>query len=454
MPADRAKKKPRTTELVSVDAPAQMEFRKANEAIGLRVVEGKLTLLIRKVFNVLMFHAQQLKVPGQNAPIDTAAAKKYFWIPLSELARDSAYDSKDTEFFKEQLEEMQNIKLLMENDRQWTSERLIASVSLVNPKGFKSRSGQVWFGFAFPPEVHENVMAPGTYTKLSILYQGMLRSGAALALYEICRRYATNPSKVTHVDTYEHWYGTLTGNPIPESGALPEYKYFKRDVIKQAMAEVNSLTDIEVELIEHKKGRKVERLQFRVQQTKQPQLDFPSPPVIDFELLDKVMKLGLAQGDASDILVQHGDTKVRSALAFVHARIAAKSGSPLDSPVAYFRWALKKEASTAIETPKASPRLPNQGKPDGPSVLERFLAARANDALGLYRELEPEERDQVFGRFKAQTSAKIAAKEKALEHGITRTLLSNWYAEELWGEPGVEDILRFVEEIGLSGKAV
>lgn len=51
---------------------------------------------------------------------------------LSELAKDASYDSKDTEFLKLQLEELQNIKLLIENETQWTSERLVSSVTLVN----------------------------------------------------------------------------------------------------------------------------------------------------------------------------------------------------------------------------------------------------------------------------------------------------------------------------------
>ena len=38
------------------------ELRKSNEAIGLRVRKGKLTLLSRKMFNVLMHHAQKLSL--------------------------------------------------------------------------------------------------------------------------------------------------------------------------------------------------------------------------------------------------------------------------------------------------------------------------------------------------------------------------------------------------------
>lgn len=257
------------TELAVSSFTQTREFRKTNEAIGLRVTEGNLTLLKRKIFNVMMYHAQRMKLTGTNSPIKTSTSDKYFWIPLSELARDAAYDSKDMEFLKEQLEGLQDIKLLMENDRQWTSERLVSSVTLINPKGLKNKnknSGQVWLGYSFPPEVHELVMTPGESTRLNIIYQGLLRSGTALALYEICRRFATNPAKVTYTHTYEHLYNVLTGNAV-SADDLPPYKYFKRDVIKPAIAQINALTDIAIKLIEDKDGtRKVKYLQFKVQQ--------------------------------------------------------------------------------------------------------------------------------------------------------------------------------------------
>ena len=352
------------------------EFRKTNDAIGLRVKEGKLSLLTRKVFNVMMYHAQTLKEPGVNAPIDTATSKKYFWIPLSELARDAAYDSKDTEFLKNQLEELQNVKLLLENERQWISERLVSSIQLVNPTGLKKHSGQVWFGYAFPPEVHELVMAPGTYTKLSIFYQGLLRSGAALALYEVCRRYATNPSRLTKIAPPEEWYGVLTGSPVPEK-EIPPYKYFKRDILKLAIAEVNALTDITVELIEHKNGRRIDNIQFRVSPTMQPQLALPAAPIIDTELLEKLMGFGFTQEAAIDCLGAHSDSKIRATAQFVEARITQKNSAPLDSAAAYFRWALKEGSATErVLNAKAGTRLvapaTNNGGADGSTVMEQF----------------------------------------------------------------------------------
>jgi len=445
-----ATRKNKNANLVVVESGDLKQFRKTNEAIGLRVVEGSLSLLSRKVFNVMMYHAQEMKEPGRNAPINTPAARKYFWIPLSDLARDAAYDSKDVQYLKQQLEAMQNIKLLMENERQWTSERLVSSVTLVNPEGFNKHSGQVWFGYAFPPEVHEQVMAPSTYTRLSIVYQSSLKSGSALALYEICRRYATNPSRMTFIQTYEHWYGVITGNPV-SADSLPEYKYFKRDTLKPAVAEINTLTDINIELIEHKNGRRVENLQFRVLENQQSKLEFPAPPVIDMELVGRIMKFGISQSDASDLIAQHSDDNLRTAVARVEGRIEATGLSPLEAPAGYFRWALqdlvKNPQVVALSVSKAS----SPKNRTGPSVMERFLAGRAQDALSAYKVLDEKDRKHIFESFRTQHSNSAVKLDKGIESAMVRAMFSGWYAKELWGEPTAQALAQFIERFDQEG---
>lgn len=438
----------RKGEIATIESSELREFRKTNEAIGLRVVEGNLSLLSRKVFNVMMYHAQEMKVPGLNAPIDTPTAKKYFWIPLAELARDAAYDSKDVQYLKKQLEEMQDIKLLMENERQWTSERLVSSVTLVNPEGFNKHSGQVWFGFAFPPEVHEQVMAPSTYTRLSIVYQSSLKSGSALALYEICRRYATNPSKLTFIQSYEHWYGVITGNPISAS-TPPVYKYFKRDTLKPAIAEINALTDINIELVEHKNGRRVEKLQFRVEYTKQTKLEFPAPPVIDVAVIARVMKFGFSQADASDLVAQHTDDVIRAAISRVEARAESKGMTPLETPAGYFRWTLQDLVRNpqVLAAPKSAGATVAK-KAAGPTVMERFLSARAQDALGVYKALDDRERKAIFDSFKSQNANKTVKLDRGIESAMVRALFAPWYANELWGEPTAQALAQFIEQFG------
>lgn len=420
------------------------EFRKTNEAIGLRVSEGRLSLLSRKIFNVMVYHAQRIRAKGENAPIESEAAKNYYWIPLSELARDAAYDSRDTELFKEQVQELQNIRIFSEDAIQWTSERLVSSVKLVNPRGLKKQGGMLWFGFAFPPEVESMVMAPGSYTKLSVYYQALLRSGASLALYEICRRYATNPSKVTNRSDWEWWYGALTGNPVRD--ALPEYKYFKRDVLKYAVSEINMVTDINVELIEHKQGRRVAQLQFRVTPALQESLALSTPPIVDADLVHRMMALGLSQDDACNLLATTEDAKLRATLDLTEARLKNPKAAKISSPAAYFKQALRDGYATNTEVARKTLQKIEQ-KPTVEAsieaIRERYFTHRAKDALAMFYEMDATDQEEWMSRFKQSSGAKGINLARGLATTIARTAFSFWFASEQWPEPTDTDLLRF-----------
>jgi len=86
---------------------------------------------------------------------------------------------------------------------------------------------------------------------------------------------------------------------------------------------------------------------------------------------------------------------------------------------------------------------------DGPTVMEKFLAARAQESLAVYKELNDHERQPIFERFKAQNTNKMTKLDRGIESAMTRSLFSQWYAKELWGEPSAQDIVNFVEQFGL-----
>jgi hypothetical protein len=420
------------------------EFRKTNEAIGLRVSEGRLSLLSRKIFNVMVYHAQRMGKKGENAPIQNEVNQNYYWMPLADLARDAAYDSHATELLKEHVQELQNIRIFSETAVQWTSERLVASVKLVNPRGLKTKGSQVWFGFAFPPEVESMVLAPGSYTKLSVYYQALLRSGASLALYEICRRYATNPSKVTKRESWYWWYGALTGNPVGET--IPEYKYFKRDVLRPAIAEINMVTDINIELIEHRQGRRIGELQFRVTQETQESLGLSAPPLIDAALVQRMMALGLSQEDACDLLATTEDSKLRATLELTEDRMKNPKAAQIGSPAGYFRHALRGGYAANVDIAKKT----LQKIPRKPSVAESieaikasYVAERAKEAFSMYQELDPAEQGEWLARFKESGAAKAINLSRGLTSIMAKTAFSMWFAEQQWPEPTESDLLAF-----------
>ena len=445
-----SKPKNRNATLPAPDSTELKEFRKTNEAIGLRVSEGRLSLLSRKLFNVMMYHAQQQKEPGENAPLATEAAKKYFWIPLADVARDAAYHSNDTEKLKVHLEELQNIRVHMEDGIQWTSQRLVSAVTLVNPAGLKKKGGQLWFGFAFPPEVAALVTSPGSsYTKLAIYYQTMLRSGTSLGLYEICRRFLTNPSKLTYRQEWEWWYGAISGNPISE--VTPQYKYFKRDVIKPAIAEINMTTDINIELIEHAEGRKVIALQFRVQAAEQAMLPFPAPPVVDSAMLARIMKLGVAQADAENYLLCTDEATLAATLVLVEKRVGSSAKTKIDSPAAYFRQALKNgyagtDAVAAESQTKLGKNMQSRSDlsletPD--ELRQRYLSARAKEAYALYLEMDDTLQQRWQADFKLHRKTVRGSGTANMASALYRNEFSHWFAQQQWKEPSADDIIRF-----------
>lgn len=288
------------------------------------------------------------------------------------------------------------------------------------------------------------VMSPGSYTKLSVYYQALLRSGASLALYEICRRYATNPSKVTNRAEWEWWYGAITGNPVREE--LPEYKYFKRDVIKPAIAEINLVTDINIELIEHKVGRRVAQLQFAVTQSQQSALMFPAPPVIDGDLVQRMMVLGLSQEDACDLLATNEEAKLRATLDLVETRIRSPKAGKIESPAGYFKIALRDGYAAPTEVAKKTlSRL--EKKPDVEAsisaIRERYLVERAKEAFSFFKELSDEEQGEWLARFKQSGAAKGISLAKGLATNTARTAFSMWLAAEQWADPTDSELLAF-----------
>ena len=80
------------SEMLTVIEPDSKEFRKANNAVSVRVKSGPtLSLLGRRLFNVLLYQAQTLGTPGVNAPPPWGACpnpQDYYWMPLPDVVQD------------------------------------------------------------------------------------------------------------------------------------------------------------------------------------------------------------------------------------------------------------------------------------------------------------------------------------------------------------------------------
>jgi hypothetical protein len=434
-----AKKK---TDVVS---PNSSELRKAVEAIAIQPKSGKITLLTRKLFNVLLAVAQQADESG-----DTYRAL------LSDIVANSAFDSNDTALVKEHLRRMVSVQVewstgtsSQKPGRKWGISTLIADAEILED----ATTRRVWVEFSFAPKIKKKLLDPVQYARLSLQFQSQLRSSAGLALYEICVRYLTNPSHLTMREPWQWWRPILSGTPDSEAGdeAKREYKYFKRDYLRPAIAEVNAVTNINVELIEHREGRRVSEIQFRVAERKQPMLALDEHPnVFDSTLVDRMVKLGIPLKEAQTLYADSEENRIRASLQMTEQRMRSTTLPAVRSAAALFKDALKKGYAPPVEEVPALQDKKVAGKEDPRArLMAEYAAYRRKQARELYDEQDDAGRDFARKSFEDEALPGLGAhlrdewRKRGIASKIAETAFFDWLALKTWGEPTDGDLLAF-----------
>ena len=426
-------KKP--TEVLVIE-PESKEFRKANSAVSVRVKSGPtLSMMGRRLFNVMLFHAQTMGAPGVNAPEPGGACpnpQDYYWIPLPDIAHDAAWGSKDHKLVISTLQQLQ-ITLVESDDPSgmFSSVQLVGSVHLL--KGAGRRPSMI--GWEFPRSTRDILSNPDFYTKLSIFHLTSLQTTGGAALYEIAKRYLTNIGGKTCKNHWHWWHDSLTGRQIG-SIPYPEYRYFKRDVMTPAVEEVNR-TDIQVVFNETRVGRLVTDLQFIVTLAQQKSLELPPGPVIDSILLERVCALGFTGRQACELLGGTADAYLRATLELVEERINDKSMEQVKAPAAFFRKALKDDYVSTAKVkakPKAKPVVgkgPGLGQivaaTDAESLVAAERKAQVTQALVEFEALAELEKTNVMGEFHL---ASVIHKRLKPGSVIFQMTLGNWLVDK------------------------
>jgi hypothetical protein len=273
------------------------------------------------------------------------------------------------------------------------------------------------------------------------------------------------------------WAAVLTGrSDIKEV----DYRFLKRDVISKAIAEIDALCDdFSLELIEHKRGRKIEEIQFRVVPKVQQRLDDMHAAhrnVFDLELVGRLIAIGLKQDEAQDLYATTDEGQIRATLDHLDQRQRSATMPALKSPAAYFKDALKKgyagvSASAAPGGPGAATIVPASAQrrlgassTDVPEAdrLRRIRELWENERMGQARAvfaemLEPMQAD-VRRRFEAERLAEVAApiarawRRDGPQSRIAATTFFRWLAEDTWpGAPTDTVLLEFALQRGVVG---
>jgi hypothetical protein len=254
-------------------------------------IQNNITLLQRRAWNVLLANAY-----------DELPTEEEHRIAIRDLVKVLEYGGHNDAYLKEALEALVSCKvkwniLAKDNQWEWGVMTLLAQATI--SRGVCT--------YAYSPELRRRLHNPTMYARISLSMQNKFGSKYAQALWELCVDYlgtARQHGETPYIPVER--YRDIMGISAEQ---YPQFKEFNRRVIKEPVAEINRVTDFQVEADYQRKGRgdKVVAVKFRIRRVmdarelgKGTMSLFPD--LEDMPLAIKILKeAGLSAKDAWEI---------------------------------------------------------------------------------------------------------------------------------------------------------
>ena len=312
-------------------------------------VSGKLTLLQRKLSNVLLLNAY-----------DTLTSQATHLIDARTLCMMIGYNSNDMDTLKASLRGLAETvaewdMLDAEGEQEWGVSSLLSYAKL---KGGVCE-------YAYSPALADKLSDPKVFALINLNIQRRFTSGHALALYENCYRFVrTRSTGWWSLDTFRRLMG------VSDSAYYESYKHLNAKIIKPAVAEVNKTSNIVIRPEIRKRGRAVSDIRFLIE-------DNPQLAILDLDdgagvrnapVYARLRDLGVSDRLARQWVAEHGEDYVLSKLEYV----AGQTG--VQNPVRYLTAALKEDFQSAPPASDAAPSI--KARAARLQVVRDLVAAR------------------------------------------------------------------------------
>ena len=296
-------------------------------------VSGKLTLLQRKLSNVLLLNAY-----------DTLTSQSRHQIDARTLCLMIGYNSNDIDTLKTALRSLAETvaewdMLDSEGQQEWGVSALLAYARL--------RGGIC--EYAYSPALAEKLHDPRVFALINLNIHRRFTSGHALALYENCYRFVrTGSTGWWPIELFRRLMG------VADSPYYDEFKHLNAKIIKPAVAEVNRTSNIIVTPELRKMGRAVTEIRFRIAEN--PQLS-----ILDIDdgeghrssdVYAQLRGLGASDRLARQWIREHGEPMVRERL----ADVAGQGG--VRNVVGYLTRILRDGAGEGVSARNPAPPSP------------------------------------------------------------------------------------------------
>lgn len=402
----------------------QKPLKKSVDTLAIVPTKDRITILARKVYNVMMHYAQE---QGVEQPL--------YRVRLRDVVYGIDFNSNNTEVIKEHLRQMVTTKVEWQSPTKgegakWAVSALIAHAEL------STERGEVFMEWSYAVNIKHEILDPQRYARISLAFQSEFKSMPGLALYEICSRYIDNPSGLTARQHWTWWRPVLTGCPEDQVGIYAQWKYFNRDVIKKAVIEVNQITDLEIAVIEHAgKGRSIGDLQFSVKRRKQVKLPFgTAPSPVNLKDIGRAIAAGVVQEKAESLLNKFGEQKLASAMDVLERRIQRKDQEAVSNPFKYLKTVIGGLEQRSVN-PICSDPAKEKSKISAKRValIELFRESRRQIALALFNESINSEQQRLTFEFEtvALPGIGVAVQETYKKRGLSAPMTKSYFGRFL-----------------------
>ena len=315
-------------------------------------VSGKLSLLQRKLSNVLLLNAY-----------DELTTKQSHSIDAKTLCLMIGYNSNDTDTLRAALrslaETVAEWDMLDKNGKQeWGVSSLLSYAKLT--------AGVC--EYAYSPALAEKLFDPKIFALINLNIQRRFTSGHGLALYENCFRFVrTGSTGWWEIDLFRRLMG------VADSAYYESFKHLNAKIIKPAVAEVNKTSNIQLEPEFRKQGRRVSHIRFLIREN--PQLAMfeidDSEGVRNSDVYLALVGQGVSDRLARQWIAEHGEGYVREKLDYVAAK--DRAGAIRGSAAQYLSAAIRDDYSEA-EPPAPDPEQEAAAKARAAEAAEQAAA--------------------------------------------------------------------------------
>lgn len=337
-------------------------LKKAVTTLAIAPETESLTRNGRLAYNVMIFKAQRMLADEEGG----------FSAPISEIVKGFGATTRDSNRIRAYIEQMcRTVVRWFPLSRTDEIQASIAGLdeppsethgdgrifSLLAEARMWRRNGEQWVTWFYPPTIRDMLIQPARWAQIDIKELASLSHYAAIALFEICARYKDVPGGLTNRAEPGWWTQTLKSDPETKPR---EWRKFKNETLKPAIAEINLRTGIDVKLIEHKQGRAVVSVQFSVKRKPRDQ----EPERADLGLLERAVAVGIRERELDVLIDEFGQERVENAMDALEGRLRAQPSAPITNRFGYLRKTLRNASGTSLfdprpeETPTAPASMP------------------------------------------------------------------------------------------------